>query len=143
MKPVDEKLNEVFGIEPEHDLVASSRKERGIPAPVKVDSNPEERSQDIDSDYEYAREQLHNLVVRGNDALEGAMELAKEQGTPRSYEVISGMIKTLGDTTKDLMSLQQDMDKLRGEDKPSTVNNTMNVTLTTHELQKMINGKTE
>jgi len=137
---VHEKLDEVFGIEPDHDIMTSSRKERGIPAPVVVKSNPSERDQDIDSDYEQAREQLHNLVVRGNDALEGAMELAKEQGNPRGYEVVGGMIKTLADTTKELLNLQQDMDKLKGETE-KTVNNNLNVTLTTHELQKMINGK--
>jgi hypothetical protein len=120
--------------------MTSSRKERGVPAPVIVKSNPEERGKDIDSDYAYAREQLHNLVIRGNDALEGAMELAKEQGSPRSYEVVGGMIKTLADATKDLMNLQKDMEKLK-EDTHQTVNNNLNVTLTTHELQKMISGK--
>jgi len=52
---------------------------------------------------------------------------------------VAGMIKTLADTTKELLNLQQDMDKLKNET-PNTVNNNLNVTLTTHELQKMING---
>jgi len=143
MKPVNEKLDEVFGIEPDHDLVSSSRKERGVPAPVDVTSNPNEREQDIDSDYECAREQLHNLVIRGNDALEGILELSKEQASARSYEVAATLIKTIGDTTKDLIKLQDDMNKVKKEDTPSTVNNTMNVSLTTHELQQMLsdNGK--
>ena len=137
------KLDEVFGIEPDHDLVSSSRKERGVPAPVDVTSNPNEREQDIDSDYECAREQLHNLVIRGNDALEGILELSKEQASARSYEVAATLIKTIGDTTKDLIKLQDDMNKVKKEDTPSTVNNTMNVSLTTHELQQMLsdNGK--
>ena len=136
---VNEKLDEVFGIPPDQDIMTSSHKERGIPAPVQVTSNPDDRNQDIDSDYEKAREQLHNLVIRGNDALEGAMNLAKEQSNPRGYEVVAGMIKPLADTTKELLNLQQDMDKLKNET-PNTVNNNLNVTLTTHELQKMING---
>jgi hypothetical protein len=143
MKSVSEKLDDVFDVESDtpQEIVASSRNLRGVPAPVEVESNPDDRKTDSDTDYKLVRETLHNALIRGNDALEGSMELAKEQQHPRAYEVVSGMLRDITGIANDLINLQEKMNKISGDDSPQTVNQTMNVTLTTSELQKMLKNE--
>jgi hypothetical protein len=136
MKSVEDKLNETFGLEGT-DMVPSSRHTRGVPAKIEVKSNPDERKTDSDNDYSLVRETLHNTINRANDSLEGAIEVAKETGKAREYEVVGQLIKTISDVAGDLISLQDKMNKIQ-DDKPSTVNNNLNVTLTTTELNKML-----
>jgi hypothetical protein len=142
MKSIEDKLNMAFGVEAPRDIVTSSRNIRGVPAKIDVESNPDERKKDADADYKLIRETLHNALLRGNDSLEGAMELAKEQQQPRAYEVVSGMLKDISGLAGDLLELQVKMDKIDGDQSPQTVNQTMNVTLTTAELQKMLKSDT-
>ena len=61
------------------------------------------REEDIDSDYEYTRDNLKSLIDKGTEALDGILELAKESDHPRAYEVVGQIIKTVSDTNNDLI----------------------------------------
>ena len=106
------KLDETFGVEPQ---VLTTYEKQEVP---KSDS----MEKDIKNDYDYARENLYNLVENGNVALEDLIELAKQSEHPRAYEVVGQMIKTLGDTTSQLTILHEKQMKLNAS-KPEKVTN--------------------
>ena len=87
--------------------IVNTRRERGLAPRAAVHSDPD--SGDLGEDYQYARDNLYNLIERGNDALEGILELAKEMEHPRAYEVASGLIKTVSDTTMELLRMQKEL----------------------------------
>lgn len=126
-----DKLDDTFNIVPQ-DLDESDSKI------VKMDSNS---SQDIDSDYQYSRGQLYNLIEKGQEAIDGIMDVARNSDHPRAYEVAFQGIKHVSDMTDKLIDLQKKM-KAIDEDTPrqkgpSTVNNTMFIG-STAELQKFL-----
>ena len=95
---------------------------------------------DANKDYEYTRGELYRLISQGQEAVQGALEVAQESGHPRAYEVAVNAMKQVSDMTDKLIDLQQKMKNLNKEDKksmPTTVNNTMFIG-TTADLQKMI-----
>ncbi|MDE0954810.1 MAG: hypothetical protein OR994_09050, partial [Candidatus Poseidoniales archaeon] len=87
--------------------IVGARRERGLAPRAMVNSNPVDG--DLEKDYSYARDNLYNLIERGNDALEGILELAKEMEYPRAYEVASGLIKNVSDTTMELLKMQKEL----------------------------------
>ena len=99
-------------------------------------------SQDIDNDYEYQRQNFYNLVERGNDAIEGILELAKESEHPRTYEVAGNLIKQVAEVTEKLGDLQEKMKKLKEvpDSAPKNVTNALFVG-STAELQKILKDK--
>lgn len=100
-----------------------------------------ERSENIETDYRYARENLYNLVERGQDAIDGILELSKETEHPRAYEVAGQLIKTVGETAEKLIDLQSKLKKLEGEEqKVGTQHNHLYVG-STSELQKFLKKK--
>ena len=101
----------------------------------------QEVSQDIDNDYAYQRQNFYNLVERGNDAIEGILELAKESEHPRTYEVAGNLIKQVSEVTEKLGDLHEKMRKLKEvpDNAPKNVTNALFVG-STAELQKMIKG---
>lgn len=133
-KTIDEKLNDIFDVE---GTIISS-----VPAPIVVKPDMPV-STEVDDDYEYARKNLRTLIDNGKDAMENLTFLAKEGESPRAYEVIGQLIKTLADTNKDLLNLakaKKDIQQDKAESTPTHVNNTLFVGSTT-ELQKMIAEK--
>lgn len=124
-------LDNVLGIT---DVVETKTSTVTLPE-VKV---PEE----VDNDYKYQRENFYRLVERGQDAIDGILELAKESETPRSYEVAGNLIKQVGDVTEKLGELQLKMQKLKEvpSNAPKNVTNALFVG-STSELQKMLKGK--
>ena len=76
---------------------------------------PEERS-DAEEDYRLARKVLRNLIEKGNDAIEEISQIARQQESARGFEVVSTLIKTVGETTKDLYQLQKMTKDLKGPD---------------------------
>ena len=64
------------------------------------------KSEDIQKDYEYTRANLYSLIEKGQEAINGIMELAGEGGSPRAYEVAGQLIKNVGDVTDKLIDLQ-------------------------------------
>ena len=78
---------------------------------VNVDATPVDKSQlqkveDVEKDYSYTRGQLYSLIEKGQEAINGIMELAGESASPRAYEVAGQLIKSVADTTDKLVDLQ-------------------------------------
>ena len=91
-------------------------------------------------DYEYTRGNLYSLIEKGQEAINGILELAQEGQQPRSYEVVGQLIKSVGDVSDKLLDLQQKMRDLNKEEKsssPTTVNNALFVG-STADLAKML-----
>lgn len=113
---------------------------------IPITKGIQEVSQDAEKDYEYTRGELYRLISQGQEAVQGALEVAQESGHPRAYEVAVNAIKQVSDITDKLVDLQHKMKNLGREDKkagPTTVNNTMFVG-TTADLQQMLKrGKVE
>jgi len=104
------------------------------PAPVKQAEVPD----DPQKDYEYTRGNLYSLIEKGQEAINGILELAQESGHPRAYEVAGQLIKSVGDVSDKLMDLQKKMKDLDAPQKgPTTVNNSLFVG-STAELSKLI-----
>ena len=95
---------------------------------------------DAEKDYKYARAQLYSLIEKGQETLNGVMELAGESASPRAYEVAGQVLKSTADITDKLADLQKKMKDL-DEDKPkgpSSVTNNAVFVGSTSELQKML-----
>ena len=105
--------------------------------PKKVESKVKD---DIQKDYDYTRANLYSLVEKGQEALNGVLEVAGEGGSARAYEVAGQIIKSVADTTDKLMDLQKKVKEVE-EDKKQTTNNVTNNALfvgSTSELSKML-----
>jgi len=114
---------------------------------VEVDNTPKsivkpEQKTDISKDYEYTRANLYSLIEKGQEAINGIMELAGEGGSPRAYEVAGQLIKSVADTTDKLIDLQKklkDVEENVGNNKgPNTVTNNAVFVGSTTELQKLL-----
>ena len=98
---------------------------------------------DSDKDYEYSRAQLYSLVEKGQEAVNGILELAQESDSARAYEVAATTIKAVADTTDKLIDLQQKMKDLEADPKgPTNVTNALFVG-STAELSKLIKNQKE
>lgn len=102
-----------------------------------------EKSNDahIDRDYEYSRANLYSLIEKGQEAINGIMEVAGEGGSPRAYEVAGQLIKSVADTTDKLIDLQKKLKEIQMETNRTTNNNVTNNAVfvgSTSELQKML-----
>ena len=129
-------LDNVLGVV---DVVETTTRDVSPPRPVIV---PETNEQDVDNDYKYQRENFYQLVERGQDAIDGILDLAKEGEHPRAYEVAGQLIKNVADVTEKLGDLQEKMKKLKEvpNQGPKSVTNALFVG-STAELQKMLKGK--
>ena len=129
-KTVDDKLNDIFDVQGK--IVEQPKKE-------VVSGAPNDES--IDADYEYARENLKLFIEQGKVAMENIIFLAKEGESPRAYEVVGQLIKTLSDTNKDLLDLGKKVKDLKNKkddtQQPQHVTNALFVG-STAELQKLI-----
>tara|TARA_Y100001970_G_scaffold233007_1_gene290269 strand:- start:828 stop:1232 length:405 start_codon:yes stop_codon:yes gene_type:complete len=94
---------------------------------------------DLDRDYEYTRGHLYSLIEKGQEAIDGIMEISQESGSARAYEVTGQIIKSVADATDKLLDLQKKIKDIKEpKDKgPSTVNNALFVG-STAELQKLL-----
>mgnify|MGYP003666357114 FL=1 len=135
MTNTDNIISETLGIIKSKDKTISTPK---IITPV--DSNED----DIENDYKYQRENLYNLIERGQDAIDGILDLAKEGEHPRAYEVALNGIKQVADVTDKLIDLQDKMKKLKEvpNSAPKNVTNALFVG-STAELQKMLKDKSD
>ena len=95
--------------------------------------------EDIDTDYKYQRENFYNLIERGQDAIDGILEVAKQSDHPRSYEVAGNLISQVADITEKLGKLQASMKRLKEvpNNAPKNVTNALYVG-STAELQKLL-----
>ena len=99
---------------------------------------------DSEADYKYSRENFYNLVERGQDAITGILDLAKESEHPRTYEVAGQLIKTVGEVTEKLADLQEKMKRLKEvpDHAPKNVTNALFVG-STKELQALLKDDAE
>ena len=98
------------------------------------------KKNDIEKDYKYTRGQLYSLIEKGQEAINGIMEVAGESASPRAYEVAGQLIKSVADSTDNLMDLQKKMKDI-DEDSTKTQNNVTNNALfvgSTSELSKLL-----
>ncbi len=123
-------LNKVFGDEPS-DLQKHVEETKSI---IKKSETP-----DVQQDYEISRAQLHNLVMKGQEAVDGILDVARASDHPRAYEVAGQLIKSVGDVADKLIDLQGKMKELDKEERkgPTNVTNAMFVG-STADLQKML-----
>ena len=123
-------LDKAFGDEPS-DL---QKHVESVKTELKKSETP-----DVKHDYEVARAQMHNLVSKGQEAVDGILEVAQSSDHPRAYEVAALMIKNVADTTEKLIDLQRKMKELDAEERKVT-NNTTNAMFvgSTADLQKML-----
>ncbi len=97
-------------------------------------------SVDIKKDYEYTRANLYSLIEKGQEAIDGIMELASESDQPRAYEVAGQLIKSVGDVTDKLIDLQKKLKDIEDESVKTTNNVTNNAVFvgSTSELSKLL-----
>ena len=102
-------------------------------------ANLKDVTEDQEKDYEYTRGQLYNLIDKGQEAIQGALEVAQESGHPRAYEVATNAMKQVADMTDKLMDLQKKVHDLDEDKKgPTKVTNNAMFVGSTAELQKML-----
>ena len=95
---------------------------------------------EVKKDYDYTRGNLYSLIEKGQEAIDGILELAQESEMPRAYEVAGQLIKSVSDATDKLMDLQKKLKDVNEEQQskgPNTVNNALFVG-STAELAKLI-----
>jgi tetrahydrodipicolinate N-succinyltransferase len=129
--PIDEALNTSSSIE------VSDTPENGC---VKRKDKLRDVSKEVQQDYDYTRSNLYSLIEKGQESLNGIMELAGESASPRAYEVAGQIIKSVADTTDKLMELQKKVKEI-DEDNHKTTNNVTNNAVfvgSTSELSKML-----
>ena len=109
------------------------------PSTAHIDIIPKQIN-DIQKDYEYTRVNLYSLIEKGQEAINGIMELAGEGGSPRAYEVAGQLIKSVADTTDKLIDLQKKLKDVQ-EDNTKIANNVTNNAVfvgSTSELSKLL-----
>ena len=110
--------------------------------PTKVERQKPDRltKDDIEKDYEYTRGNLYSIIEKGQEAINGILELAQESEMPRAYEVAGQLIKSVSDATDKLMDLQKklkDVEEEKVAKGPSNVTNALFVG-STADLAKLI-----
>ena len=130
MKSLEENMEEMLDIE------VSDTPEGGC-APRK--NQLKDVTEDREKDYEYTRAELYRLIDQGQEAVQGALEVAQESGHPRAFEVATNAMKQVADMTDKLMDLQKKVKDLDEEKRgPSKVTNNAMFVGSTAELQKML-----
>ena len=122
--PIDEALNT-------SSIEVSNTPENGC---VKRKDKLRDVSKEVQQDYDYTRSNLYSLIEKGQESLNGIMELAGESASPRAYEVAGQIIKSVADTTDKLMELQKKLKDV-DEEKTKTTNNVTNNAAVTHTME--------
>ena len=129
-----EGLDDAFNVE---SSTVSAKEETSIKKPDRLTKN------DIEKDYEYTRGNLYSIIEKGQEAINGILELAQESEMPRAYEVAGQLIKSVSDATDKLMDLQKKLKDVNEEQQqkgPSTVNNALFVGSTADLTKLLKNG---
>lgn len=142
---VDEKLNDFLGIENEiketsQEVIKKAKNEIA----QNNDDLTEKRSSDLNADYDFHRDTLYDLVEKGQESLENLIQLAKQSDHPRAYEVVGQLMKTTGDLTKELIELQNSMNKIETTKNGGAPNKVVNNAVfvgNTNDLLETLKGK--
>ena len=134
---IDAKISNALGI-------TTGQIKEQILDPKPMIPRPPDVYEDAEADYKYSRENFYNLVERGQDAITGILDLAKESEHPRTYEVAGQLIKTVGEVTEKLADLQEKMKRLKEvpDHAPKNVTNALFVG-STKELQALLKDDAE
>ena len=131
----DDIINKYLGVETE-----DSKPESKPPAVVRK----EDKDTDVDNDHGYSREAYYDLIQKGQEAIDGILDFAKESEHPRAYEVAAQLIKNVSEVNTQLIDLQKKMQDLRDSKSiPNNVTNAIENAVfvgSTSELQKLIKG---
>ena len=137
MSTLDDNVNEILGLDP-----SDNEKSMVTTESFKPPVERKEGEKDIDVDYDYSRDSYYNLIDKGNQAIEGILEIAKEGQHPRAYEVAGQLIGQVAQTVDKLQDLQKKLKDLK--ELPKSANTNIKNALfvgSTNELQKMLNKK--
>ena len=126
-----ENLDEAFNVETE---IVSTKNQ-----PIEIIKKLENNKDDIEKDYEYTRGNLYSIIEKGQEAINGILELAQESEMPRAYEVAGQLIKNVADATDKLMDLQKKLKDVKEESAkgPTSVTNALFVG-STAELSNLL-----
>ena len=136
-----DNLDDVFNISSE--IISSQKEEKIQNVPLENTINTKSILSDIKKDYEYARGNMYSIIEKGQEALNGILELAQETESPRAYEVVGQLIKNVSDSTEKLIELQKklkDLEEIKTSSGPTSVTNALFVGSTT-ELSKLLKGR--
>jgi hypothetical protein len=130
-----DKLNDAFNVDGEVVSIDNSNTIEKIEKIEKISTNVD----DVKKDYEYTRGNLYSLIEKGQEAINGILELAQESEMPRAYEVAGQLIKSVSDATDKLMDLQKKFKDIGEENQkgPTNVTNALFVG-STSDLAKFI-----
>ena len=134
-----DKLNKTFNVEDDKEDATVVTAE-AIPTTIEREKPDRLTQDDITKDYEYTRGNLYSIIEKGQEAINGILELAQESEMPRAYEVAGQLIKSVSDATDKLMDLQKKLKDVNEEKEskgPTTVNNALFVG-STAELSKLL-----
>jgi hypothetical protein len=136
--PKSKKASDPIGQSLEIESTVVSTDSLNIPDVIEV-NNSESKINQIKKDYEYTRGNLYSLIEKGQEAINGILELAQESDSPRAYEVAGQLIKSVADTTDKVIDLQKKMKDLgdNSQKGPTNVTNALFIGSTT-ELSKIL-----
>jgi hypothetical protein len=140
-----ENLNDMFDITPEvisHEIVSEKNENLNSSLSENKENIPI-NSDDIRKDYEYTRGNLYSLIEKGQEAINGILELAQESEMPRAYEVAGQLIKNVSDATDKLMDLQKKIKDINSDISHKTTTNVTNALFvgSTSELSKLLKSQ--
>jgi len=135
-----EKLDDIFNTNSEVSELVEVKESSVEIIPSDQNENKSSIKDDIVKDYEYTRGNLYSIIEKGQEAINGILELAQESDMPRAYEVAGQLIKNVADATDKLMDLQKklkDIDDNKQSKGPTNVTNALFVG-STAELSKLL-----
>ena len=137
MKDITDNMNDILGIEGE--LIEYEE----VKTPTVIESNGQEK--DVEHDYQYVRQNLHDIIDKGSMSLDALLELAKASEHPRAFEVVGQLTKTLVDANKDLIEVQRKIKELKKDtvekDNAKNVTNNNLFVGSTADLLKALRNK--
>ena len=137
-----DKTSKYDGIEEALD-VASEIVPEVKPEPIVPVENPVSTQDQLKKDYEYTRGNLYSLIEKGQEAVDGILELAQQSDQPRAFEVAGQLIKHVGDVADKLVDLQKKVNDIENPKKSKEVNTTNNTMFvgSTADLAKFLKAQ--
>ena len=138
MKSLNENLSEIFDVEPLETNLPTVSDDNFVPAP---------ETSIIDSDSEFARKNIRELIIKGNKAVDELLNIASQSEVPRAFEITSVFLKNLTDMNKDLLEIhKKKKDLVLTKDKSNNelnINQAVVFTGSTHHLMKLLKNSSE
>ena len=139
-KSIDEKLEDEFNLPTTvGDIIEN---------PIVLEAKLVPKQENLDKDFEVVRTNLYDIISKGQQAIEGILHVASEGDSPRAYEVVSQLIKSVSDANKDLLQLHKELKQIKqesnsGNQSAGTITNQSIFVGSTTDLQKLLKGKVQ